>query len=219
MKIFVSVGKTSTSQQEDFVVAVENRLRAEGLSPHTIGRNTFSADAPLRKIKELMLECSGTVVIALERTYFPEGTERRGHPNEQNELKNVKFATPWNQIEAALAYCNEHPLLVIVERGLRSEGLLEKGYDWYVLQAPASPSSLASPEFNGVFSDWKERVIARSKLRLNSSEQASPLKHPSQLTIRELLGSLNPGQLWSVATALAAALAGAFALGANLLKL
>lgn len=35
--IFVSVGSTATKKQEDFVHAVEERLRVEGLLPHTIG--------------------------------------------------------------------------------------------------------------------------------------------------------------------------------------
>lgn len=45
-KIFLSVGKMSTLQQEEFVNAVETRLRSEGLIPCTVGRNNFSADAP-----------------------------------------------------------------------------------------------------------------------------------------------------------------------------
>ena len=59
--IFVSVGGTSTNQQEEFVRAVEDRLRSEGPIPHTVGRNTFSADAPLITVTELIQRCSGTV--------------------------------------------------------------------------------------------------------------------------------------------------------------
>jgi hypothetical protein len=54
LPIFVSVGSTSSDQQEAFVCAVEARLRAEGLVPHTVGRNTFSSDAPLQAVTELM---------------------------------------------------------------------------------------------------------------------------------------------------------------------
>jgi hypothetical protein len=35
--IFISVGRTFTPAQEDFVLAVEDRLRSEGLIPHTVG--------------------------------------------------------------------------------------------------------------------------------------------------------------------------------------
>ena len=68
--VFVSVGGTANEAQENFVRAVEERLRSEGLIPHTVGRNTFSADAPLKTVEQLMDKCAGAVVLALERTYF-----------------------------------------------------------------------------------------------------------------------------------------------------
>ena len=129
--VFVSVGGTANDAQEAFVRAVEDRLRSEGLIPHTVGRNTFSSDAPLKTVTDLMNNCSGTVVVALERTYFPSGVEKRGGPSAAN-LAEARYPTPWSQIEAAMAYSRGHPLMVIVEKGLRSEGLLERGNDWYV---------------------------------------------------------------------------------------
>ena len=80
--VFVSVGGTATVEQESFVRSIEDRLRSESLIPKTVGRNTFSADAPLKAITELMEKCSGIVVIALERSYFPSGLERRGGPRQ-----------------------------------------------------------------------------------------------------------------------------------------
>jgi hypothetical protein len=210
-KIFVSVGKTSTPEQEAFVSAIEDRLRGEGLIPHTVGRNTFTAGAPLKKVLQLISECSGAVVIALERTYFPAGTERRGNPSAA-DLQNVRLPTAWNQIEAAMAYCNERPLLVIVEDGLRDEGLLEKGNDWYVQRVTPNHSALSTIEFNGVLASWKEEVLARD---------AQPAERPStpdasQMTLLQLVGSLKPAQLWSLLGALALLVGGAFSLGAKL---
>ena len=60
LDIFVSVGGTANERQEKFVLAVEERLRSEGLSPHTVGRNTFSAGAPLKTVTELIDKCSGS---------------------------------------------------------------------------------------------------------------------------------------------------------------
>jgi hypothetical protein len=205
LNVFVSVGGTATDQQEAFVRAVEDRLRSEGLIPHTVGRNTFSADAPLKTVTELLDRCSGTVVIALERSYFASGTEKRGGP-EEIVLADVKLATPWNQIEAAMAYARGLPLLVVVEAGLRREGLLERGYDWYVQSVKPEPAALHTNEFNGVLASWKQKIVETPK-------KESTSKTPSDLTVAELLGGLKPVQLWSVLVALAALVAGAFALG------
>jgi hypothetical protein len=209
LNVFVSVGGTATEQQETFVRAVEDRLRSEGLIPHTVGRNTFSADSPLKTVTQLLDSCSGTVVIALERLYFPAGTDKRGGQKEST-LVDVKLATPWNQIEAAMAYSKGHPLLVIVEQGVKGEGLLERGYDWYVQSVKPDPSALATTEFNGVLSSWKQKLVQ------SSPAKSAVLKNPTELTVGELFGGMKPSQLWSLLGTIAALVAGAFALGGKL---
>lgn len=206
--VFVSVGGTATEQQEAFIRAVEDRLRSEGLVPHTVGRNTFSSDAPLKTVTDLLDKCAGTVVIALERSYFASGVEKRGGPKE-SPLSDVRLPTPWNQIEAAMAYSRGHPLMVVVEHGLRSEGLLERGNDWYVQWVKPEAAALTTTEFNGVLASWKQKL-------LQPANKQSVSKTPSDLTIGELIGGLKPTQLWSVLASLAVLVAGAFALGGRL---
>ncbi len=209
MSVFISVGTPANDRQEAFIRAVEDRLRSEGLVPHTVGRNTFSSDAPLKAVTELMDKCSGAVVIALERTFFPNGLQKRGGP-EESAIANVKLPTPWNQVEAAMAYARGHPLLIIVENGLKSEGLLERGYDWYVQWVTPDPSALHSLEFNGVLASWKEKVQARTM----HAGLARP--DPGEMTVGEMLKDLRLSQLWAVLAAVVALVIGAFTLGAKL---
>lgn len=209
--IFVSVGSTCNQQQEDFVKAVEERLRSEGLVPQTVGRNTFSSDAPLKAVTELMDKCAGIMVIALERTYYPAGIEKRGSRSEK-ALVNVRLPTPWNHIEAAMAYSRNLPIFAVVQEGLRSEGLLEPGYDWYVLSIPLDQSRLNSAQFNGILNSWKEK--------LNKPNQIRPAGiNAAEMTVAELLGSLRPLQLWSLIGTIVAVIGGAFTLGLKLHEL
>lgn len=60
INVFLSVGNVANREQEDFVQAIESRLRSEGLNPLTLGRNHFSSEAPLKAITELMDTCEGT---------------------------------------------------------------------------------------------------------------------------------------------------------------
>lgn len=205
--VFVSVGGTATAAQEAFVRAVEDRLRAEGIAPHTVGRNTFSSDAPLRTVTDLMRRCSGAVVIALERKYFAQGIEKRGGPSE-SALSDVRLPTPWNQIEAAMAYANGLPLMVIVESGLHCEGLLEPSNEWYVQRVPLNSSVLSTAEFNGVLASWKQKMQA--------GKASAKLKFTADLTIGDLLKGMKPSQLWGMLVALAALVFGAIALGQKL---
>lgn len=108
-----------------------------------------------------------------------------------------------------MAYSRNHPLLVIVESGLKSEGLLERGNDWYVQWVKPESAALSTTEFNGVLASWKQKMLLTPKA-------SPPSKAPSELTIAELIGGLKPTQLWSVLGALTVLIAGAFALGGKL---
>jgi len=211
--IFVSVGSTATAAQEAFVRAVEERLRAEGLVPHTVGRNSFSSESPFRAVTELLDRCAGVVVIALERLHIDHGAEKRGGAQEA-ALADVKLATPWNQIEAALAYSRGYPLLVLVEDGVRTDGLLETGFDWYVQSVRLDPAALATPVFNGVLSSWKAKL--KPPMPRAALAPASVAANPGERSVAQLLGELKPAQLWSVLIAAATLVGGAFALGAKL---
>ena len=139
-----------------------------------------------------MHQCSGTVIIAFERTYIDKGKERRDSIKEK-DLSNEICPTVWNHIEAALAYSFNHPLLVIVEEGLRKEGLLETGYDWYVQWVDIDANILHGREFAGVFNDWKKRV-EQYKQTGNKIKKFDPGK----LTIGQIFYSLKPAQLWAI---------------------
>jgi hypothetical protein len=213
LHVFVSVGGTATEKQEAFVRAIEQRLQSEGLIPHTVGRNTFDSESPLKTVMTLMDTCSGAVVIALERTYFPAGSEKRGGKNETS-LSEIKLPTCWNQVEAAMAYCRGLPLLVMVERGIRSEGLLERGNDWYVQWVDPEPTALLTPEFNGVLAGWKQKV---SKQKPGQQAKELQAENVEGWTIGDFIEHMKPAHLWGLLVALAGLVAGAFVLGAKLL--
>lgn len=213
--IFVSVGRASTPEQEKFISAIEQYLRDNGFEPRIVGRTVFSSLQPLKFIEQLMHECSGTIIIAFERIYIQEGTEKRGSEAEK-VMRDTKLPTVWNQIEAAMAYVLGHPLLVIVENGIRSEGLLETGYDWYMQWVKLDASTLNTREFSGVFGDWKSRVETFHKTEIKKFQAVEPEK----LTLSQILGSIKPAQLWAIIITLVGAISAiattAFKLGTML---
>jgi len=214
LNVFVSVGTALNPSQEEFVNAVEARLRAIGLNPVTIGRNRFSASAPLRAVSDLMDECRGTVVIALERYRFPEG-EERPESSLRAELADVRLPTVWNQIEAAMAYSRGLPLLVLVDQELRTDGLLEKGNEWYVQELCVEPAALNTSTFAGILASWRELLV---ETQSKDSKKVEPmLTDPAMMTVSQLLGGLKTSQLWAVIGGIVTALGAAFALGAKLI--
>lgn len=98
---------------------------------------------------------------------------------------------------------------MIVENGIKSEGLLERGYDWYVQFVALDSSALSTVEFNGVLSSWKQKLTARAIAK------PAPAKNPAELTVGELLSNMKPAQLWALIGTIATLIAGAFAFGAK----
>lgn len=217
--VYVSVGRTQNEEQENFVQDVERHLTTQGLNPRTLGRNQWSSEQPLKAVRKIMATCSGTVIVAYERIFAEEAWDRRQSTSDKSHLEKLKLTTVWNQIEAALAYGMDQPLLVIVEEGIREEGLLEKGYDWWALRIPMSVASLSSPQFSGVLADWRRRVEERAKNKPDA--QDDELKHPdfdlNKRSVAEIIGMLTATQLWAllstVATAIAAVAVAAYQVG------
>jgi hypothetical protein len=156
--IFLSVGHALTSEQKQFVDAVGALLTSHDLVPRTVGRTDFADRQPLKHIAEVLRLCSGTIVVALKRIQITAGSELNDS-SVTSDITNVSLPTVWNQIEAAMAYSMGQPLLTIVETGLRNEGVLEDGYDWYVKWLDLTPASLAEPAFLKTFAAWKNSVI------------------------------------------------------------
>ena len=157
INVFLSVGRTVSTEQKEFVAAIETFLKAHDLTPRTVSRTDFAHQKPLKLIAQVLSECSGTVVVALERLHITGGVEFRDTADAVG-LANVNLPTVWNQIEAAMAYTLGQPLLAIIESGLRNEGLLEEGYDWYVEWIDLNPDSLKEPGFLRTFANWKRNV-------------------------------------------------------------
>lgn len=153
INVFVSVIKPFTSDQEKFLQSVEALLAKKGFRPNTIGRNVFAHGQPLKLIDEVMRHCAGAAVLGLRRHYVDVGRDKPFSAYE-SPLNCIGLATPWNQIEAAMAYTLRLPLLVVREAGVRQDGLLERGYDWWVTEVDLSSNPLASSEFAATIESW-----------------------------------------------------------------
>jgi len=161
INVFLSVGHCFNKEQEEFVSAVERLFAEHRLQPRTIGRNEFTHTDPLRPILTRMDRSAGAFVIAFERVYVQTGFHKRGSRGEEM-LSDQSITTPWNHIEAALAYSRQLPLLAIRQPSVRDDGLLEGKYGWMVLKTELDPDFLRTPLFLGTFDSWHRNVKKRA---------------------------------------------------------
>ncbi|HSY24078.1 MAG TPA: hypothetical protein VK841_18250 [Polyangiaceae bacterium] len=209
--VFVSAGRTSTSVQERFLDALEGFLRQNMLNPRLVGRNDFSSDQPLKHIDRVMGQCSGTVILAFERLFIEKGVELRGS-SRATAIDGQRIPTVWNQIEAGMAYASKQPLLMIVEDGLRVDGLLEHGYEWYVLRVELDERTLQNREFLGTFADWKKKVEMRASAKKTEPTMGSDeaAKVPLSLILRSISASQAFALLSAMFAIVAAVACGAY---------
>jgi len=155
--VFISMGSPFAEQQGKFLDALIDLLHSCDVEPRVINKTDYPTGNPLKDISRIMRECQGVIIVAYERTYFESGLEKRRSPQEKM-LESVRYTTPWNQIEASMAFALGLPIIVMVENGLREEGLLEEKYDWYVERLSISADAFSDRDVRGRIMAWCRRV-------------------------------------------------------------
>lgn len=127
--IFLSYPKPYLRRQEEFIERIIQYLQSRGLQPRTLGITDYDLDAPLTAIRRLMLESNGLITIAFRRSYIKEGKGKPQSDIEEKEydLSNKWLTSPFCQIEPAMAFQLGLPVLILREKGVIDEGILEKG--------------------------------------------------------------------------------------------
>ena len=115
-------------------------LRSLGFEPYRMSVDDYDMEAPLKAIRRLLLESQGLIIVALRRLWVERGEWKKGADVELTVKKSASdmwFTSPFCQIEPAMAYQLGLPILILRERGVVAEGLLEK-----------SSSGIYMPEFS-----------------------------------------------------------------------
>jgi len=187
--VFISMGNPYTESQGKFLDALIDLLRACDIEPRAINKTDYSTGSPLKDISRIMRECQGAIIVACERTYFDSGLEKRRSPQEK-PLASVRYTTPWSQIESSMAFALGMPIIVIMENGLREEGLLEEKYDWYIERLDISGDAFLQKDVRSRIMAWCRRVQTETPAR----EQRGHIT--AEMTIFEL------GQMLTIKTAI-----------------
>ncbi|MEL4887368.1 hypothetical protein N6P31_09830 [Pectobacterium betavasculorum] len=197
IEIFISKGGDESTSQRAFVDAVIGTLKSSGIKSRIMYENEWSHEQPLKFIKKTISECDGLLVIAYTRSEFGKGKELRH--NKEKELNNIKLPTTWTHIEGAIAYTYGLPIWIIAERNLKSEGLIEKGYDWNVFWTDLDVGEVKSDKFLGYLQSWKLAMEERKSEKKGITLEVDL----SKLSIAKLISMISLPQLWKLLGVLA----------------
>ncbi len=129
ISIFLSYPKPYLRRQEEFIERVVNYLEKRNLQPRTLGVTDYDMDAPLNAIRRLMIESNGLVTIAFRRSLIEQGTGKPASDlgQEEYDLSNKWLTSTFCQIEPAMAFQLGLPVLILREKGVIKEGVLDPG--------------------------------------------------------------------------------------------
>ncbi len=130
ISVFLSYPKLFLREQEEFISKLVMKLDNLGFLARTLGVTDYDMNAPLNAIRRLMLESNGLIAIAFRRLYINEGiakpkTDLESHRGIQ--VREKWMTSPWAHIEPAMAFQIGLPILILRERGVIDDGILEKG--------------------------------------------------------------------------------------------
>lgn len=112
-----------------FIEKIKESLRELNLEPRTLGDSDYDYDAPLRAIRRLMLESNGLLTVAFKRTLNRE-VEYKASGDlgvASEKITNRWLTSLYCQIEPAMAFQIGLSVLVLREKGVIEDGILEKG--------------------------------------------------------------------------------------------
>lgn len=190
MNVFVSVGAQYNDEQKAFVAAFDSFLVANGCQKLTV--DDRRSDQPVFAARELMEKADAVIVLAFTR-YVVRTAVEKPDCSEEKSLKNIRYPTIWNQLEAAMAFGLHLPLLVIIEDGLHQEAMLKDRLEFRTVVTKMDPALFSSDIFKDKFRHWMDRV---------GQNQKRTIKNIGDATIGQLLAQLRPDQVWKVGAAL-----------------
>lgn len=157
--IFVSCPTSLSGTQEKSRLLVCECLADYELEARALGRSDYAINLPLREVYTIAKHCSGGIILGFSQFETDSGIWKKGTPEEKAQLGKLVFATPWNQLEAAILISISLPLLIFREPGIHG-GVFDPGVtDVFIHPMPLAPLRKTDRDaMRQVFLKWSAKV-------------------------------------------------------------
>lgn len=161
--VFVSRPSLLNERQEHFWGVLEEHMMSSGLQPRTLG---LGIDVPKQEggmydVLDLLEQCHGAVVLGLSQVKVERATFKAG-TNKPRDAEQCEFVTPWNHMEACMAFANKIPLLIIREESVYPDGVFDRSCLRMTPYVTDLSKSSLQGRFDSMFQSWIEEVAARA---------------------------------------------------------
>lgn len=154
--IFVSRPSVIATKFETQCKSFEAYLARKGYCVRRLGPDQYRLKAPLKGVMALMKTCRGAIILG-----YPQYEVRAvlSRPATAKEQISAVFPTPWNQIEATLAFKQRIPVLVIAHEGVAG-GVFDFGItgEYVHKTSLCAKGWYKTKDFGGVFQEWHKQI-------------------------------------------------------------
>ena len=160
--VFVSCPTSLNTEQEQARGYILRQLGKFGLEARALGRSDYPTEFPLREVMVIARHCSGAVILGFEQFRANGGIRKKGTKNQSKVDAEVKFPSPWNNLEAGILFGLNMPLLIFREPGIDG-GVFDDGVtDVFIHRMPMGKIAVAENRALGeVFLKWQAKVRER----------------------------------------------------------
>jgi hypothetical protein len=116
--VFVSKPNALRLDQQRFWAKFNARLEQRSLRPRSVGEFDYLNVAPMGAVRRTMAECQGAIILGLRQINVLDAVLKEGTIQESRSMPSNFLPTPWNQIEAGMAFMLGLPTLIIKEDGV-----------------------------------------------------------------------------------------------------
>ena len=166
--IFLSRPTWVAPQFERGLDAFLQLLDSCGLKPRTLGTTDYPAKAPLDEVCDLMGACQGAIILGYPQIEIATGTLKG------RAIERLSLGTEWNHIEAALAYSQRMPLLLIHHEGI-GRGVFDRGtLNSFVYSRDLTDGAWSlARDLNGALTKWRSTLRDRQTSELPAADASS----------------------------------------------
>jgi hypothetical protein len=167
--IFLSHPTPHLKKQEDFISNLSLLLQHRGLCARTVKLSHCSIEEPLHLIRQAMSECNGLIAVAFKRTLITNGIIKPGCDNGSvtSTINSKWLSSPYSHIEPAMAFQIGLPVLILKEKEIIPEGILEKEIPGIYLREFILEENI-SIGINEIIKKWEWHVKRGAEKKLRS---------------------------------------------------
>jgi hypothetical protein len=148
-RIYLSLPTERSDREEMVLDKVKRTLEEEDLIPEVHDPSEYPTSGQISEVRRRLSSCCGAVIFGFDDSKSSGDLDREENSVVSNKLRQP---TPWNHLEAGIAFALELPLLVLVgahgKRGIFDETISEHSIDYLPLDDLISASS------EGMLRNW-----------------------------------------------------------------